>query len=212
MKVQVLVTLDIARSAAADKPLPADDVVRASALQAVRNALSHTEDNGFSHDLEHQTYVTIESVQPYDLNAVTSLWRCTECNHEVRLTFSQIADIGNPICGQPGCDNEDAEMELVDENAPEPTLVNTADLYAPENFPFWRKQVNAWNKFLLAGDCDLEDLGVAEDELQDAFKDKDTPHDFIERMIQKFDLIRPDIMEQRGKSTPECLYHKDSQL
>ena len=91
-------------------------------------------------------------------------------------------------------------------------LAKLDDLYAHENYPFWRQQVEAWATHLMAGHCSLEELGIEEDDLRGCFKDKDTPHDFVERMIQKHDLIRPDPIEQRSKPAPECPYHKDSQL
>lgn len=63
MQVQLLVTLDISKSATFDRDLPPDDVLKASACQAIRNALAHMEDVGFSHDLEFQTCIDIQSVQ-----------------------------------------------------------------------------------------------------------------------------------------------------
>ena len=40
-------------------------------------------------------------------------WRCSGCGRTVRLTQDDLADIGNPICGEPDCPNEDEEMELL---------------------------------------------------------------------------------------------------
>ena len=111
MQVQILVILDITK--AGTEKLPPRREVLASALQAVRNTLENGEGNGFEHDLACQTFIHIQSVQPFSADTVKSRWRCSKCQHEVSLTFSQLAESGNPICGEPGCKNEGDEMDLI---------------------------------------------------------------------------------------------------
>ena len=80
------------------------------------------------------------------------------------------------------------------------------------DFTFWKQQVGIWCEYMLAGSCDAEFLGIEESRLQQGFGCKETPHDFVEQQIQKYDLVRPDPMELTGKAAPACPYHMLSQL
>lgn len=41
-------------------------------------------------------------------------WRCAECGKEVVLSYEELADSGNPICGEAGCLREGDEMDMMD--------------------------------------------------------------------------------------------------
>ena len=94
-------------------PHPTDLQLQESASEAIEDAVKHFQGEGFRHTLENITGINIGAVQPFNTDAATSLWRCPECHREVRLTFAEMADIGNPICGSPECEDPDGEMELV---------------------------------------------------------------------------------------------------
>ena len=128
---------------------------------------------------------------------------CPKCGDTSTVTEDQINYGGDPECG-----NCNRTMVEVGSLTPE----NPNDLFAPENFLFWKQQAGLWCNYLLAGKPDLEGISVDDEQIRSAFEEKDTPHDFIERQIPKYDLIRPDPMEMMGKKPPECPYHKDSQL
>jgi len=43
-----------------------------------------------------------------DLDKVIGRWSCPECEKEIDVSYTNIADVGNPVCSD--CDSE---MELV---------------------------------------------------------------------------------------------------
>ena len=45
-------------------------------------------------------------------------WKCPGCRRTIQHSYEALVDVGIPICGQDGCDNEDGEMEMIDEPMP----------------------------------------------------------------------------------------------
>ena len=45
-------------------------------------------------------------------------WKCPGCSRTIQHSYEALVDVGIPICGAPGCSNEDGEMEMVDEPMP----------------------------------------------------------------------------------------------
>ena len=93
-----------------------------------------------------------------------------------------------------------------------PPVADPDYLWLPQNNLFYKQQVILWSQYLLAGSPTLDVIDVSEDDIASEFTDRITPHDFIERLIQKHDLLRPDLIELRGKEAPVCPYHEFSKL
>jgi len=117
MQVRILVTLDIGLldEDISPDPTPGDPLesrMQDAALEAIKGALQVGENNGFNHDMDTITGIEITSVER--AGPPTALWKCSGCGREVRLSFSELANIGNPICGAPGCGACNDEMEFVE--------------------------------------------------------------------------------------------------
>jgi hypothetical protein len=118
MQIRILITLetDLTDDEISPDPSPGqppETWVQDEALDAVRQALEPQKGTGLIHGPQGLVKIKLISAElsaPPD--PLTSLWKCSGCCREVRLSFGQMAEIGNPICGAPGCDASDQEMEL----------------------------------------------------------------------------------------------------
>ena len=43
-----------------------------------------------------------------------SIWKCHKCPIHAKITFSEMAESGTPLCGNEDCENRDGELTLVD--------------------------------------------------------------------------------------------------
>jgi len=102
----------------------------------------------------------------------------------------------------------------LDEPAKEPELIEPCkpdDLWDEANLSFYAQQVALWAKYMLAGSPSLDVICVEDEDIANAFQGRETPHDFIEWMIQKYDLDRPDPYAARTLKAPVCPYHQFSE-
>ena len=58
---------------------------------------------------------TKKSEKKISADKVYGVWACPECKREVQWFYSDIADTGNPICGDTNCPEPDTEMEFTGE-------------------------------------------------------------------------------------------------
>ncbi len=121
MQIRILVTLetDLADDEISPDPSPGqppDTWVQDQALNTLWQVLAPHKGTGLIHNPQGLVKIRLVSIEPLSAqtDAPTALWRCSSCRREVRLGFGQMAEIGNPICGAPGCRACDEEMELIE--------------------------------------------------------------------------------------------------
>ncbi len=120
MQIRILITLetDLADDEISPDPSPGeapDTWVQDQVLDVVRQALGPQQGTSLIHNPQGLVQIRLVSVEHFAHSELpTALWRCSGCRREVQLSFSQMAEIGNPICGAPGCRACDQEMELME--------------------------------------------------------------------------------------------------
>ena len=117
MQVRILVTLDIGLldEDISPDPTPGDPLesrMQDAALEAIK---------GRSRSAKTMASITTWTPSPASRSLPLNVparpprsWKCCGCGREVRLSFSELANIGNPICGAPGCNACNDEMEFVE--------------------------------------------------------------------------------------------------
>ena len=50
------------------------------------------------------------NIKKVNLQAVWSIWKCEGCGSESEFSFTDVADVGTPVCGMDECENEGDDM------------------------------------------------------------------------------------------------------